>query len=233
MFRHEHLTRIGQASSLSPDFFTYETNDARDIYEAAGYFNKTHVDLKLGDVIVISSNGFQSIYRITQESPCIIQNYYSLPSDTLGWVSINDLSKTSANPLTVQAARTKLSINSDEVIDAYAPRGTSQADYYDNATKKIKSPVLGSSYCLRLNFKARPAQNNASITYEYDIGGSQGVIMSGGIRLFKGGNAITPVTITSYNFTLETYIANGAEIFLTPTHVTEIFDVSLVIGKMT
>lgn len=230
-FNLDGLSRIGGMNDTAE--WSYATTDALSVVSASGYFDNEFVGLKQFDVISVTTDTESYFLKVTGTNPITTSFFPSGPSIGLGFIAVNDTTRTAGSPLSLTAGvRAKLTITADTVVDAYSPSAVDYTDLYDDATGKIKSLNVGDSYIYRLNFKAVPNNSNASITIDYDIGGSVGIISEGGARLFKGQGVATPISQTVASYSLGTFFTNGCEIYLTPTHNTDIYDISLVIIKV-
>jgi hypothetical protein len=77
--------------------------------------------------------------------------------------------------------------------------------------------VLGDSYDMRIQFKAKVNSNNAHFDFILDIGGAQGVIFSRTLNHTKGVNAEGRYSIGVPIFALATFIANGGTLNIDST----------------
>lgn len=235
-FDFNSLSR-SSGTSPAPIIFTYKTDDANAVVLTSGYFNGGFTTFRVDDYVFVRNTDDDYIVRVVSSSKqgVVVELLISLAQtgSAYGWVNIQDNTRTTGAPLVLAATvRTKLTINADSTIDTYAPTNTVVSDYFDVATSKIKGVAVGDAYMYRLTFKARPNNATASIAIDYDIGGSQGIISDKSIRLLKGNAVPTSISEVNMVFTLDTYIANGAEIYLTGTHITDIYDIRLLITKL-
>jgi len=159
------------------------------------------------------------------------------PIDTnknTGWWNITDTTFIPTNPQTIPAnTRTKLIINSDNVIETYSPNGLPVSDIYDDITNKITPLLNGDSYIFRLSLTANPTLNNRNFTIDLDIGGTQGIVFQRSTRLARGAGNDTQISVTNSIFTLNTFVANGGELYITCDGEVDLTDISLFIQKIT
>lgn len=152
----------------------------------------------------------------------------------LGWWVVTDTTKTIGAPLSIPSnTRTKLNLNADSVIEAFAPDGIPASSIYDNVSKKITPLVSGDSYLLRVSLIAVPSQNNNSITIDLDIGGTQGIILERSQRLQRGSGVPNPVSTTNALFALNTFIANGGDLYVTCDGNVDIYGVNIFLQRVT
>jgi len=152
----------------------------------------------------------------------------------LGWWNITDTTYTFSSPQSIiNGVRTKLIINADSTIDAYSPLNTNINNIWDNINSKITPLSVGDSYVFRLNMTVNPVLNNRNFIVDLDIGGTTGIIFERTIRLARGANVDTKISITNSIFALAAFMANGGDIYITCDSNVDIFDISLFIQKVT
>lgn len=148
--------------------------------------------------------------------------------DFLGWVQFSDTEYTQASPLSVLSdSRTLLPNNAGNVLNIVNPFGGN--DWISN--NKFNPDNFGDSYDWRVGFTIDPTLNNRNLTLELDIGGSQGVIWSKTIRLARGAGVDTRVTEQIDVYTLQTFIDNGGELYVTVDGESNIYDISYKIER--
>lgn len=142
----------------------------------------------------------------------------------LGWVQLSDSQYDTVTrfPIT-SGVRTKLPNNANGVLDVTSMFGATTI--YDPATEKLTPDNFGDTYDWRVSFFADPTLNNRNFTLELDIGGSQGVIWSKTIRLARGAGVDTKITETLDIYTLNTFIANGGELYVTCDGDVSLYDI--------
>lgn len=152
-----------------------------------------------------------------------------------GWTAINDTTYTSGSPFSITSGvDTYLVFNNDSVLEAYAPLGTTAADYFDDVNNRITTAGVGHSYIFRLTFKCVPANNSRVLNIQYDIGtglGSQIPIDSRSSELRTAGVA-SNVSLSSLIYTLGTFDTNGMGIILNANTNCDIYDISMVITRV-
>jgi hypothetical protein len=132
-----------------------------------------------------------------------------------GWVVYADTTYTvsSAFALATGDGQTALPNDAGTLIDSYLPVGLGAL--YDKDSLELNG-TLGSSYQMRLRFKAKPTGAAASprIKFSLDIGGAIGEILARDIILTKGNGVEHDVLISFNYYALSTFVANGADIYV-------------------
>ena len=148
-----------------------------------------------------------------------------------GWGDYVDTQYTEANPLQVAAnTDTRLPNNAGSVRDAHKPADL--GDLYDAATQTIAGSN-GDAYQLTFEFKARTSSaTGAYIELWLDIGGLVGEIYRGVMTSFPKGNNITAGAIRSIGvYTLDTWEANGAAVWVRANVPVDIYGIRYVIAR--
>lgn len=155
-------------------------------------------------------------------------------SNVIGWWNIDDNTFTDVSPQVVLAnTRTLLELNSDSAIESFSPGGAPASSIWDDVTYSVTPDTVGASYIVRLNLTANPTLNNRNFTIDLDIGGTQGIILERTTRLARGANNNTKVSLTNSIFALNTFVTNGGRFFITCDGDVELFNISLLIQKVT
>lgn len=149
-----------------------------------------------------------------------------------GWAQYGDATYTSGSPLTVNNARTQITLDkASGVIEQYLPRGV--ASLWEN--NKITPDQVGDAYDIRLNFKAQTSTElGGFFTFELDVGGSQGVIYASSHSFPKGQNTEAIFSITFPIYTLQTFIDNGGTMYFDTrpgSHSCTFYDISIFIKR--
>lgn len=229
------LVKIG-GQNQSQSIFTYITDDTRAAVESSGYFDDAFGALREDDYIIVrNTNEDYQLRVMSQTKPITTELLFRMTegAQTTGWVQITDTTYTDVSPFAVlSGVRTKLDLNSDAVIETYAPPNTTADFFYDPTLKRIETENVGDAYLFRLNMKIDPAQTNGAFDLELDIGdGSEIVILERATTLSKGTSTFTYTTTNLY-YSLGTFAANGGEFYVTPTVNIDIYDMSLVITRV-
>tara|TARA_R110002049_G_scaffold309180_1_gene518122 strand:- start:12934 stop:13713 length:780 start_codon:yes stop_codon:yes gene_type:complete len=153
---------------------------------------------------------------------------------SLGWAQYSDTQYTSSSPLVVnEGSRVNLNNNAGSNITAHLPLGVTQL--YDTTTKKITPVKLGDSMQLRVAFKAFTSSNNGVGEITLNIA-PQITIVSETFDFPRGIGASNIRNFTKSNliYALDTFMANGGEIFFESiTGNTSIYDIVYVIEVST
>jgi hypothetical protein len=149
--------------------------------------------------------------------------------DDLGWADYSDSQYTSGSPLSLSAGVPAL-FNNDGVngVRTYEPPGVA---LYDTTARKI-SGIEGESRLITIDFKIKPT-SGAAVSAEVwlDIGGAVGELYR---RLFtfpKGSGVERNVVMTSAVYTLDTWQANSAEVWIECDGPAEVYDIRYVIVR--
>lgn len=144
-----------------------------------------------------------------------------------GYNAINSTLYTSGSPLSIGAGvRTKLLMNK-----AGLDVGQGDVDAWDTVANKFVTEGFNYCYGVRLVFKCNPAASNPRVKIEYDIGGAgpSDVILSKDEVLRQ--STTNDFEWHTQVFTRATFVANGMEIYLTPTNSTTFWDFSWFVTR--
>ena len=164
-----------------------------------------------------------------QEFADLIESFYH--KDDLGWADYVDSQYTSASPLTLSAATPAL-LDNDGVngVKTYEPLGI---DLYDTATRKIKG-INGESRLITIEFKIKPTSVAAQKAEVWiDIGGAVGAIYRRLTTFPKGNGVEHNVVMTTAAYTLDTWEANGGEVWIECDGPAEVYDIRYVLVRTT
>lgn len=162
------------------------------------------------------------------------KNSYDEIVNKRGWWNIQDTTHISSSPQTILAnTRTKLEINLDDIVESFSPTGKTASSIWDGINYKLTPFESGDSFIVRLSLTANPTLNNRNFTVDLDIGGSIGIIFERTVRLGRGANFDTKISMTNSIFCLGTFVANGGEIYVTCDGDVDLFNKSLFIQQIT
>lgn len=220
----------------APNLFTYKTDDNLTTVTTAGYFNSARGALKENDYVFVRNSAEDYALRISDGTAgnvtAELMLYLDRQGQTSGWIQITDTTYTSGSPFALTGGvRKKLDLNTDSSITDHAPPGTTEATFWDDATSKLRGENVGDAYSLRFQFTAQPAANNTYLTVDLDIGGAQGIIWEDTRSFIKGTSAQKKVRDIDY-YTLDTFIANGGEIYLTTNNNCNIWNMTFFIRRV-
>lgn len=94
--------------------------------------------------------------------------------------------------------------------------------------------IQGESRIITLNCNVLPT--NAGTTYIefwFDIGGAVGELYRRIVSFPKGNGVLRPVTLSTAVYTLDTWEANGADVYVRANGTADIYDVRYVINRLT
>lgn len=147
-----------------------------------------------------------------------------------GWVHVTDSQYTEANPLSISSGvRTKITNNAAVLLNVTGLSNGSTI--WNPVTNKLEPDNLGDTYLVRFKCTANPSVNNRNFSLDLDIGGDQNVIWDKTMRLARGSNVNTIITETLDIFTLNTFISNGGEFFVTCDGDVDVFNISFKIER--
>jgi hypothetical protein len=142
--------------------------------------------------------------------------YNTAPIDLTqeGWVVYSDSTYTSASPLTIASARTKLTCDGlgAGTNKIYVPEGVT--DFWDTTTNKVTPQNIGDAYDFRVQFKGKCSTVSAYFDFELDVGAPLNDIFRRTLSASKGANAEISYSLGVPLFSLDTFIANGGDLYL-------------------
>lgn len=157
----------------------------------------------------------------------LIESFYH--KDDLGWADYADSQYTSASPLTLVSATPALLDN--DGVNGVKTREPLGVNLYDTATRKITG-INGESRLITVEFKIKPTSVAAtSAEIWFDIGGAVGEIYR---RLFtfpKGNGVERNIVMTTAAYTLDTWEANSAEVWIECDGPAEVYDIRYVLVR--
>lgn len=160
-----------------------------------------------------------------------LQDVQNEISTVTGWGDYIDTQYTELSPLIVPSnTDTKLPNNGTAIAASQLPDGES---LYDNVGQVITGRN-GDAVLITVEMKVVPQAVQATLLSVWvDIG------LPGGVRLYerpvtfpRGLGEAQPVTFTTGAYTLDTWQANGGEIFLRGNGAFEIYDIRFIIFRL-
>ena len=152
-------------------------------------------------------------------------------SDGRGWINISDSEHTQASPQEISSgSRTLLTLDALGATTNYTFRDGLPLDVWSG--NKFHAQESGETYMLRLSFIVDPASGSSGnyMDVELDIGSPVGTIFQTTIPLIK--NVATKFSFAMPIFALDTFLANGAEIYITPNVNCDVYGKALLIQRM-
>jgi hypothetical protein len=132
-----------------------------------------------------------------------------------GWAAYGDSQYTVGSPLLIPQGNTVI-LDIDglgNTVKSQLPQGVT--DFYDVATSKVTPENVGDYYTFSLGFQGSSSSNNGSATIGFDIGGAFGQIFKRNFRYPRGTGVTHDFYLTSGGYSLNTFVANGAQIKIT------------------
>lgn len=149
--------------------------------------------------------------------------------DSLGWERYFDRQYTEANKRELTAGQPSiLTIDGATSILTQAPVVEGHIPFWQ--ANKLRSPRVGNFYTARLDFTASIASNDGYAESYIDFGGTRD-IASDTLIFPKGANVAHPFGVYFDYYTLETFVANGGQIVIRPSHTLQIWDISILIQQ--
>lgn len=148
-----------------------------------------------------------------------------------GWGQYSDATNTSGSPqVFTGSARTKLTIDGagSQTNTSYLPGGD---DLWDTVGYRITPQTAFDFYVVRLTFEANPTGASDYFDIELDIGGSINTIWQE-TRGFLKGVADHKFSFTIPVYTGTTFLANGGELYITPSASLDIWGAGITICKV-
>jgi hypothetical protein len=151
--------------------------------------------------------------------------------NSLGWVDYRDTINTESNRQNLTAGSDqKITINAGTSVLSYAP--TDGEGLWDSVNNKIQPINIGDAYVIRVDFKATISSNDGYFEFGLIVGGTIGRAF-GEMKVFpKGLNVIHNFSIDFPVYALDTFLPNGGEIVINPSHTMTIFDKRIIIIKV-
>jgi hypothetical protein len=158
-------------------------------------------------------------------------NYYT------GWGDYVDSQYTSESPFSLTAdTDTLIPLDGLNGPKTQIPQDiTSFIETFDagSYTSARVLGINGDSYLLTLDFKVLPTSVNTTvIEFWYDIGGSIGELYRRTATFPKGNGLVRAITTTTNVYTLDTWEANGAEIYIRSDGPCNVYDFRMVISRV-
>lgn len=155
-----------------------------------------------------------------------------------GWSNHFDNQYTTSSRRTINAGtRTKVTNNSQlSNITEYISEDVSESGWWDTATNKFTPSNVGDFYNLRFQFRCSTSQvQGAYILTELDISdpgvSGSNVVWQHTSALVRGQDIAHTFCLTIPVFTMQTFVSNGGEFYITPSHNTDFWDFGLAINR--
>ena len=158
----------------------------------------------------------------------ILSGNEDLNDDTTGWAQYADTSQTSGSPQLISADTDTLVVNDGlNKIENQLPLDI--ASYY--VSNKIASKN-GDTLWITIDTKAIPTNANTTyIEFWFDIGGGVGELYRRIVSFPKGNGVLRPINFTVGVYTLDTWEANGAEVWCRANGTASLYETRYVITR--
>ena len=147
---------------------------------------------------------------------------------TSGWGNYSDTQYTSGSPFSISAnTDTVIPNNRGSVLEGEVPRDV--GTFYDGSVITGRS---GDSISITVDLKLLPTSRSTTIAeFWFDIGGSVGEIYRRIVTFPKGDGVARPVDFTIAGYTLGTWEANGATVYVRTNGTAGMYDIRYVIHR--
>lgn len=150
-----------------------------------------------------------------------------------GWADYTDTQYTSGSPFAIAATtKTKLPNNAGTVRDQELPADYTDG-FYDNVGQVING-LAGDGLLITVEFKAVRQTGNGSFDIEvmFDIGGAVGEIYNRTIGVKGGAGVADSIVFTTAVYTLDTWEANGAGVYVDSDVAINVYGVRYVVHRL-
>jgi len=154
---------------------------------------------------------------------------FAARTNPTGWASYNDGTYTEGSPLELAAdTDTVLPNDAASKIETYMP-----SDYTTMMVGGKVQGKQGDSLIITVDFTAKPT--NVGSTYLetwFDIGGSVGELYRRPITFPKGNGVERQVVLSTAVYTLDTWEANGATLYIRGNNTFDIYDIRVIVTRV-
>lgn len=150
--------------------------------------------------------------------------------DETGWVEFIDGVYNSSNRLVVGSTLVNFSMDDYSVRSQELPTGVTVGDWFNGT--HILTNRAGSSFIYRWRYSAEPQSVNTYCQIFYDIGGSVGQLPARLITFPKGVGIEQIGTFTNLEYTLDTWVVNGAVPQIVCNNDVEFWDIQFTIESV-
>jgi hypothetical protein len=148
----------------------------------------------------------------------------------LGWERYSDATNTEFNKQSLTALVDNIiTIDGANTILSQRPQLDPVSPMF--SANKIRSIANGDTYDIRIDFKASISNVDGYFELFLDINGLVGAINTSNYRFPKGANTTQLFSILLKVYALDTFLLNGANILITPSHTMLIWDKSVFIER--
>lgn len=149
-----------------------------------------------------------------------------------GWAAYNDTQYTEASPLAVAAdTPTILPNNKGGVLEIQIPKDLADIGGWVDDSGKIQG-LNGDAVLITLDFQAIPQESGTTLLdVWFDIGGAVGELYRRTVSFPRGQFASKSVTSTTLVYTLDTWEANGATVYVEASKAVDIHSIRAVMSR--
>lgn len=149
--------------------------------------------------------------------------------DNLGWERYFDATNTVSNKQSLTALQDNIiTIDGATSIVDQSPAIVHNPLW---ASNKIRAISSGDAYDLRVDFQASIANSEGWFEISINIGGEFGKIVINTFLFPKGPNVAHYYSIAQKIYTGDTFVTNGGQIIIEPSHTMQIWDKSIYIER--
>lgn len=167
--------------------------------------------------------------KFTQRWIAWFNRLLSRINNTNGWAYYQDSAYTSGSPLTIAGGvRTKITINGlgTATRTTFLPKTVSK--FWDTDT--IYPNAVGDIYECRLDLSCVTAGSNRHFDIELQVAVGN-VIFAHTVSLTKGAGTEMNFAVAMPLYVGNTFLANGAQIYITPTNPIDFYDMGIMISR--
>lgn len=147
-----------------------------------------------------------------------------------GWANYADSQYTALAPRSIlSGARTQLTNNTGGASTNTTYLNENQELWDNDAIRPI---AIGDAFDVRVTFSLTAETNDKDVTLEMDIGsGTPIIIYSETRRMLKSGGAVNSFAFSIPTYSLDTFLANGGKLYITPTSNIQLYGLNIFIVK--
>ena len=145
-----------------------------------------------------------------------------------GWGAYDDTAYTSGSPFSVSAATdTLLPNNRGGVIETQKP--TDVTTFYSGS---VINGQDGDTMSITLDMKVVPTSaGTETVEIWFDIGGTVGELYRRILTFPKGNGIIRPISYSVSVYSLDTWAANGATVYIRGNNTLDVYDIRYIVSR--
>jgi hypothetical protein len=180
--------------------------------------------------VSIIDNSVPAINQWKAEDANEVKTSVNYLYDRYGWERYFDTLNTVSNKQSLTASQDNI-ITIDGVTSILTQRPITSPVVPLWASNKIRAIKSGDAYIIRFDFAASISNSNGWFEFALNVGGSIGKVLINTFTLPKGSNVTHNYSLTAVIYTADTFLANGANLIITPSHTMQIWDKSIYIQR--